>query len=226
MDVPQARRIERPRWLNARVTLGSLLFIVSLVGGQRLIADARDLTPVWTAVRDIPAGTVISREDLAPVGVNLPATVLGTYALASTPIEGATVVEALSSGEIVALSSVADTPAEIEGRLITIPLGEVSAVVGDLRVGDKVDVLATFDAGEDDAVTHAVVVGVEVVEVIRSGGFVSEEGAIAGVAVRVSPPDASRLAFAIRNAQIDLVKVTGEASSGPIDVVTRQDFRP
>lgn len=226
MDVPQARRIERPRWLNARVGLGSVLFLIALVGGQRMISDARSLTPVWVAARDMPAGAVIADGDLVTKDVRLPADVMTAYAGMSTPLVGSTVVEPLSTGEMVPLSAVATAPSMVEGRILTIPLGDIGAVTGDIRVGDRVDILATFDGGEERSATHTIVPAAEVVNVIRSGGFVSEEGIVSGISVRVSASDASRLAFAVRNAEIDLAVVTGQPTQTVPGVISREDFRP
>lgn len=225
MDVPQARRIERPRWVNARVALGVSLFVVSLVGGQRLVADAQTLHPMWVAERDLPPGTVIEEGDLRIGEFNLSASLLPLYATGSTPVLGAVVTDAVHAGEMVPISGIAEVQAAVEGRLMTIPMGDSGLVGGVLHAGDQVDVLATFSAGQAGSITRTIVAAAEVVDVLKSDGFVPSGEAIAGVTIRVAPDDAPRLAFAIRNAEIDLAIISGLPGDEVRAAVTEGDFR-
>lgn len=226
MDVPQARRIERPRWLNARVALGVALFVVSLAGGQRLVADAQTLHAMWVAERDLPAGTVIGEGDLRVGEVNLSSSLLSLYATGSTPVVGTVVTDMVHAGEMVPISGIAEAQDAVEGRLMTIPVGDSGLVGGDLQPGDRVDVLATFMPGQTGSVTRTIVAAAEVIDVLKSDGFVSSGEAVAGVTIRVAPEDAPRLAFAIRNAEIDLAIVSGLPGDEVRATITEGDFRP
>lgn len=220
MDVAEAKRVGTPSWVNARTLLGAILFLVALVGTQRVISANQQVTAVWSAARDIPAGTVLSPDDLLSINVNLPANALDLYALASTPTGSAVVVESLSAGELVPLASLAASGSEVEGRLITIPIGVDHAVGGELRPGDRVDVFASFDAGSPRAVTRLLVADVEVVEPVRAGGLVAGGGSLIGLTLRVPTSEAASVAFAIRNAEIDIVRIAGASGEAVEQEVT------
>jgi Flp pilus assembly protein CpaB len=220
VDVAEAKRLGNPSWVNARTTLGALLFLVALVGTQRVISANQQVTPVWSASRDIPAGTVLAAGDLVPTEVNLPADALSLYVLASTPTDSAVVVQSLRAGELVPLASLAASGSEVEGRLITIPIGVDHAVGGELRPGDRVDVFASFDSGSPRAVTRLLVADVEVIEPVRAGGLVSGGGSLIGLTLRVPTSEAASVAFAIRNAEIDIVRIAGAPGEMADDEVT------
>lgn len=220
MEVAEAKRLGTPSWVNARTLLGAILFLVALVGTQRVIAANQRVTTVWSAGRDIPAGTVLGPNDLIPIDVNLPADALDLYASASTPTGSAVVVESLNAGELVPLASLAASGSEVEGRLITIPIGVDHAVGGELRPGDRVDVFASFGAGSPRAVTRLLVSDVEVVDPVRSGGLVADGGSLIGLTLRVPTSEAASVAFAIRNAEIDIVRIAGASGESVDDEVT------
>lgn len=220
MEVAEAKRLGTPSWVNARTVLGALLFLVALVGTQRVISANQQVTSVWSAARDIPAGTVLGASDLISTEVNLPTDALRLYALASTPTGSAVVIESLNAGELVPIASLAASGSEVEGRLITIPIGVDHAVGGELRPGDRVDVFASFDAGSPRAVTRLLVADVEVVEPVRAGGLVSGGGSLIGLTLRVPTSEVASVAFAIRNAEIDIVRIAGASGEIVDDEVT------
>ncbi|MGZ8753385.1 MAG: hypothetical protein ACXW1S_10435, partial [Acidimicrobiia bacterium] len=60
-----------------------------------------------------------------------------------------------------------------------------------------------------------VVQDAEVVEMVRSEGlFGSREGELTALTLSVTPDDAVFLAFAIRNAELDMVRTTGSPGEG------------
>lgn len=217
MDVPIARRVERPAWINTRTVLGLLLFALAFVGGQRILAAGDGGVALWAAARDLPQGAVLSGDDLRIVEADLPGDLLGRYVVASNVIDGAVLGRPVRAGELLPASWVRGVEAGAGlGRSMAIPLPPESAVLPSLRPGDRVDVFATFDAGDVRAKTTLVARGIDVVDVETSGGLVMGEEAVIGIEVSVSPEDAARLAFAIRNGQLDIVRIDDgrETASG------------
>ena len=218
-----AVRVQRPSWANVRTALGLVLFCVALVAGQRLISSAQDTVPVWVAARDLPADTVLGGNDLRVEDVRLPAELAGNYLSADTTVDGRSLARPVLEGEMVAGSALVGTDEETNGRIMTLPadvLGQGSATVG---LGDRIDVIATFDPGDIRSRTVPVVRGAEVVEVVTSEGFVGESN-VAGLSIDVPDELVGKLAFAVRNAELDVVKVSGDPEADGTWSVTRGDF--
>lgn len=58
---------------------------------------------------------------------------------------------------------------------------------------------------------------------MEAGGLVTGEAAVIGVTVAVTPRQAAELTFAIRSADLDVVRVEGAAGTR-VDSVTAGDF--
>ena len=206
MDVPVARRVERPEWVNARTVLGLVLFGLALFGGQRVLEAGSRTVPVWAAARDLSAGQALTTGDLRVAEVRLPGDLLAHYAPADTPIEGLTTTRAVAQGELISSRWVTSEDVAL-GSSMTIPVTPEHAVGGDLRPGDRVDVYATFDASDLRARTERVVEGAEVLDVVTADGLVVADGSMIGITVAIEPDAAGALAGAIRTAEIDVVRV-------------------
>lgn len=223
VDVPRAQQLTRPSWLNLRTALGTVLFAVAFVTGQRALESERATSPVWVAARDIPADTEVAPGDLVPEEVKLPSELERRYASASSDLVGAVVGEAVAEGEMVPLSAVS-TAAAGPGRAMTIPVSPEHAVGSQLEVGDRVDVLATFDAGDVRARTIPVVREAEILSLVSAAGLVAEEQVI-GVTVAVSAQESSVLALAIRAAEIDLARVEPSTAQQESPTARAEDLR-
>jgi len=223
IDVAQARRTAVPGWVNARTVLGLLLFSVAFLGAQRLIADARATVPVLVAARDLPTDHALTPGDLVRAEVALPPQLTSRYALASRNLDGVTLTRPVAEGEMIALGWVASGRYAGEGRAMTIPITAEHAVGGDLQAGDRVDILATFDGGDVRARTVAVAEGVEIISPVEAGGLVTGEASVIGVTVAVTPQQAAELTFALRGAELDVVRVEGAAGT-EVETVTARDF--
>lgn len=211
MDV-SVRRVERPRWLNLRTTLGGLLFGIALLSGWHVLASAEVGHPVWAAATDLSEGTRLTMADLTIVEVDLPPEQLGRYLSADNSVEGATLVQAARSGELIPAAWVTAEGVGSSSRFVTIPITADHAAGGALRPGDRVDVFASLSSGRPGARTTLVVAAAEVEDLVHAGGFVADDESLAGVTVEVSSLDAAKLTFAIRSADIDLVRVHGDAT--------------
>lgn len=223
MDVPAARRLEAPIWLNGRTILGLLLFCGSLLGGQRLIESSSATTLVWATARDLPQDAILGAGDLKPVEIRLPGDLAATYIGSNVSVEGKIVTRAVLAGELLHSGWISDTASGGEGRSMTLPVPQEHAVGGALRSGDRVDVYATFDSGDVRARTTLLARDVEILEVVTAAGFALDEEALVGLTVSVTSEEATRLAFAIRTAELDIVKITG-GSEGTISTVRAGDF--
>jgi Flp pilus assembly protein CpaB len=224
VDVPQARRAAKPSWVNARTVLGILLFSIAFLGAQRVLSQARTTVDVWAAAHDLGAGTTLRAEDVLVAGVKLPGELLPRYVLASGTLEGASLNQAVRAGELIPAASVRNSDVEAVGRSMTIPVTPEHANGGALRPGDRIDVFATFNPGDLRARTALLVGDVEVLGVVTAGGLVGGDVSAVGVTVAVSPEDAARVAYAIRNAELDIARITGTAVTEPGRSIGIEDF--
>ena len=224
MDVPVARRIERPGWLNLRTVLGLLLFAVAFTGGRALMRSANTTTLYWAATTDLAQDSTITAEKVRSVAVRLPEDVAGQYAAAAEAIEGRVLTRAVRAGELIPAGWLADDAVSTAARSMTIPVSPEHALGGALRAGDRIDVFATFDAGDVRARTTAVARDVEIRDVVTAGGLVVGEESVVGITVAVTPEEAANLAFAIRTAEIDIARLEGEAGGARTSTVRAEHF--
>ncbi|MGH2820350.1 MAG: Flp pilus assembly protein CpaB, partial [Actinomycetota bacterium] len=224
VEVAEARRLARPTWVNLRTVLGGLLFAVAFLAGLRALESAADTVPVWAAARDLPVGAELQPEDLRLVEVRLPADLLGRYVSAEDDLAGSVLSRPARAGELLFEEWVGTGGAALQGRSMTIPVTPEHSVGTLLRPGDRIDVLATFDAGDVRARTFPVVREAEVLDLVAAGGLVAQERSVVGITVAVSPEEASDLAFAVRSGEIDIARVDGEGS-GRASTVRATDFR-
>jgi Flp pilus assembly protein CpaB len=205
------RRLPR---VDTRLAIGVLLVAGSVLGGLRLVAAADHTVPVVVAARDLPANHVLGPGDLTVTRVRATPSVLGGLiaGVDVTHLRGRVLTSAVGRYGLVAASAVARAPRA--GREITVPVAPDHALGGDLRVGERVDVLASYGKGTDEARTVTVVRDAEIVGVRRASSvFGSGTREITAITLSVSPDVVAALAFAIRNGELDIVRSTGAATS-------------
>lgn len=222
MATARAIRVQRPSWANLRTALGLLLFCAALVAGQRVIAGAKDTTQVWVAARDLPADTVLGAGDLRVEEVSLSDVLERRYLVASTEVEGRMLSRPVLTGEMVAASWILEDSSDSSG-VMTIPLDGRGQAASGIGLGNLVDVIATFDAGDVRSKTVPVVRGAEVIELVRTRGLV-EGSDVVGLTVSVPDELVGMVAFASHNAEIDVVKVDGGTLPPNDWSVTRENF--
>jgi Flp pilus assembly protein CpaB len=220
MDVPVARRLSKPAWINLRSALGLVLFCSAFAGGQRVLSEARATTLVWAAARDLPANSTLSPADLEPVAVKLPSGLLARYAPAATVVTGELTIRSLRRGELLPALSLAPANTTSGISSISIPVSPEHAVGGALSPGDRVDVYATFDAADVRARTTSILRNAEVSDVVEASGLVVGGEATVGIVVSTSPSKAAAIAFALRTGEIDVVRTIGP-SEGPATITIR-----
>jgi Flp pilus assembly protein CpaB len=204
------RRAGRLPRVDARLAVGLLLMAVSVGGGLRLAGAADRTVPVVAATHDLAAGHVLARADLEIARVHGGRLFLATLVRgADRPLlVGQVLLAPVARHGPVARAALATAPRA--GREITVPIAPEHALAGAVRVGERVDVLATFDKAGPGARTVTVVRGAEVVAVSRSHGLFGQGGPqVSAITLSVAPDDAVFLAFALRTGELDIIRSTG-----------------
>ncbi len=222
---PPRRWARRLPAIDARVVAGLVLVAVSIIGGLRLAGDPVAVTRVYVAASDLDAGHVLSADDVAVREVRGDAGVLdGLSRVGHGPPIGRAVRTSIPEGSVVPVSALGGAiPA---GRDITIPVTPDHALGGDVREGDRVDVLATFDKGTDAARTLMVAREATVRGVVRADGlFGQHAGAMSALTLSVEPDSAVAVAFAARNAELDVIRAHGTLDGQGRERYDRGDLR-
>lgn len=134
---PQARRLQRPSWKDARLLVGLLLVALSVAGGTRLVSALDDTTPVYAAARPLLPGQEVAAEDVVAVPVRLgdPA---ASYVDATQPLRpGTHALRAVDPGELVPAAALG-SPTEALDKAVTVPVDPAAAST--VEVGTVVDV--------------------------------------------------------------------------------------
>ncbi|MGH2710108.1 MAG: Flp pilus assembly protein CpaB [Actinomycetota bacterium] len=197
--------------LSLVLAVGTTLLLRDRLG--RLEAAAATAGPgssMVVAATDLSRGTVLDPNDLATV--KMPQRYLPPGALSSVDQAAGRILSAdVVSGEAVTAARLAatggPTASMVPAGLRAAPV-QVAAPPGLLAPGDRVDVLATFAAGQPH--TETVVSGAEVLSIL-SGGIEGFEGA-STVVLLVSPDTAEQLAYARAFADLS-VTVTSAAGA-------------
>lgn len=131
-----------PPWRRRRTLrlalAGALLVAAPLAG-----AAGRDGTDVVTAAHDLPAGHVLTGDDLATA--TLPPGAEPDGAL-TTPPTGSRLASAVRRGETLTDARVASGAHDTDGRVVAVPLAD-PALASVLVAGDVVDLVAAADTG-------------------------------------------------------------------------------
>ena len=71
LAVPTAARLQRPRWRDARLVVGLLLVLVSVVLGSLVVESLDDRVPMYAARGALVPGQQLTEGDLVAVDVQL-----------------------------------------------------------------------------------------------------------------------------------------------------------
>jgi hypothetical protein len=203
---PRATRLSLPRWLDARVVLGVLLMLVSIVGGARVFASAGQLTGVYAAAHDLVPGARIGPGDLTVTRVRLDGDG-GKYVAAggAAPV-GYVVTRFVGGDELVPSAALATAPPH-PTRLVTLPV-QPGHLPDDLGRGDLVDVYLTPKAAAGAQVPMPSLVLSSVPVDDRDGGSRTFGGDSSLAVVLAVPADRVRdVVHAVESGTIDLVRV-------------------
>ncbi|MDQ1631236.1 MAG: hypothetical protein QOJ32_669 [Frankiaceae bacterium] len=206
---PSASRGPRPRWRDARLLIGSLLVLLSVVVGARVVAAA-DASAPWVSVRaDLPAGHVLTEADLATTEARFDPEASRHYFRVDSrsALFGRALVLPVTAGTLLPASAV--TPAGAPASRV-VPVLVQAGRAPALQPGDHVDVYALVKGAQPGADREVLVVaGVEFLggEVLGSGDTAAQ--------LRVAVSDAVRVVAASRSDRVDLVRVDGPGATAP-----------
>ena len=203
----------------SRVSLGHVIMIVAGLGAFLLVfalLRSRDETfLIATAASELRAGVTVDAGGFRYVEIGvIDEDALGTFLnpeQAQRAIEeGWVVTRTVPAGDPVRATDfrTGATPSDL--RAMSIPIDRGHAVAGGLQGGDRVDVIVVRNG-----VAGYVATGVEVLDV---GGADNQFTGAFTVTVAIDGSTSLRLASALRDGEIEIVRATGAAEVDPLDV--------
>ena len=137
LPVPRATRLQRPAWRDARLLVGLVLVLASVVVGSTVVAAADDRTAMYAARAALVPGQALTEEDLVRVDVQL-GPQRDRYLPADTGLApGRFVLREVAAGELVPSVAVGGRDqVSVQGLTLSVDAGSVAA----LSVGSRVDV--------------------------------------------------------------------------------------
>lgn len=211
----KGRSLHLPK-VDSRLWFGLLLVAVSVLGGLRLFAVADNKVGVLVAARDLPGNKALTKGDLRVARVQVGSRIFDRLLPAAKlpSLTGRVLLYPVAKDGPVLEATIAPHPRA--GREISVPIASEHALGGAIRVGDRVDVLASFNKGSEDARTAVVVSKAEVIAINRTKGLFGQAGGSSGAfTLSVDPETAVFLVYAMRNGELDMVRSTGANNKEP-----------
>jgi Flp pilus assembly protein CpaB len=206
-ESPAQGRPRRGRPARAHVLM-ALAGLLTAVGVYVVLQDADPGQRVLVATRELQAGTVVPPDALTAVTVD----VADAQATRLIPAEqrdamvGQVVANHLMAGDLIGASDLRRAAAPEDRRAMALPVGQERAVAGELRTGDRVDVIAV-----EDGVARYVATGLPV---IASGGGDGLDDSWT-LTVSVDEQSALALARALADAEVTVTRATGATPANP-----------
>src|SRR4051812_27472897 len=148
-DAPRREVRRRPALPSGRAVVGGFLVAAAVVGVVG-VGSGGGGTPSdrYAVVRaDVDAGEVLRAGDLDLVPLDLPDAQRAVSYTDLSVLEGATALAPLAAGQLVQSSDVAKPPGGPGLASVSLPVDPARALDGELRRGDRVDVIATSKGG-------------------------------------------------------------------------------
>ncbi len=208
-DLSLRRRRSLP---GGRAVVGGFLIALAAVGTfaayTGATADTRDRFVV--ARQDLPIGHRITKADLGEAAMDLPPALRARVWQDPSRLVGAVVVGPVGNGELIQAADVVNgDEAGATGPQVSFPIDSARALAGSLKVGEVVDVLATYDAAGGGQTT-AVVRGARVVDRSQPDSRLGEGGKEVVTLSVVNRSDTLAVAHAANAGEVTLVRVTGQ----------------
>lgn len=218
----------RRRILSA-LSAGHLVMIVAGLSGILLtlafLRSADRRVEVAVAALDLHAGTAVDGGDVRYERVRMDGDLLDTVLQRDdvADLDGAVATETIRAGELISRTDVRSAAARSGLRAVSIPIEPARAVNGDLRPGDRVDVLLAAEQQVAIVVAGAEVLDVSDPDARGALGDVNEQFT---VTLAVDATEAQLLAAAITDGDILIARATGADSAEgtpplPVDFVER-----
>ncbi len=218
LPTPTARRLVKPSWKDARLVVGVLLVLVSVVLGGLAMAAADDRVGVWAAKRTLTPGDTIRTDDLVRVDVQLGDGAARYVGSGERLPQGAVVGREIRAGEIIPHSAVID-PGDQKVRPVPVHVDPI--YIGGLTKGSRVSVYAvTKEPAEDtdpqqQPQYELVLEQSTVTRVPRSSRSVVGSGSTSSVTILVPSSEVERiLSLDRKEAPIKLVREGGSPERG------------
>lgn len=230
---PKAARLAAPGWLDARLVLGVLLVLVSVVVGARALSTADRSQLVWAATRDLAVGSQLEDGDLKAVRVRLfEQTDRYAGAGGAKPL-GYVLRQSVGEGEFLPQRSVTTPQQDVDFRYVTVAV-DAGHYPPTLQAKQRVDVWVTPDRngqagapagregdppadGAEPATTdpaalelrgaQQVLAQVTVMTAPASSRDLVATSAAVPIVLQVRPSDVGRLVSAMALGRIDIVRV-------------------
>jgi Flp pilus assembly protein CpaB len=199
--------------LTLRAALGGLLVTLALLGVSQAYAhaDRPPGTGYVVAARSLAPGAALEADDLDLVPAELPPTMAARAFTTTAVLDGAVTLAPLAPGEPVLLSQVlpAGTSPPV-GADLSFAITTDRALGGNLRPGERVDLVATFPGGG----TRRVAEGAVVIEGrTETDGLLTETGRLLLTVRLRDPAEVLGLVEAVDQGQLTLVRSPLGASS-------------
>lgn len=207
-----AVRLRAPSWRDARLLIGVLIVVSSVVLGARVVAAAGHTEPVFAAVADLPSGHQLGPDDVKVVAVHLGSGAAG-YLSARAPLPPGTVlVRPVGGGELVPSAALGSVTA-LARRPVAVPV-PAPLPVG-LRPGAAVDLWSSAKETGTGVTGYAppvrVAQGAEVFAVAAAGVGLASSGTT-NVQVLLEEGELRAVLDALANgAKVAVVPVPGGA---------------
>ena len=107
LPAPAARRLPKARWLDARMLVGALLVLVSMVAGARVIGAADRTVPVWAVTTDLGPDVALAAGDVVARQVHFDAGAEHYLSAAGPSPVGRTLARPVGRGELLPAAALA-----------------------------------------------------------------------------------------------------------------------
>ena len=208
-SAPQGGQAPRSPGLRGRLSTGHLLMLlagaVAALANYAVLTGADDTIAVLVAADTVEAGERLDATSLATAQAD-PSGGLAEHLFDAgqrEAVAGSVATGRIEAGEPLRSSDVAAGAAPHRQRAMSVPVDATHAVGGQLRPGDRVDVIETDERGARYLATDARVLAVasgEGLEGLQSGFSLT---------IAVNADAALRLAEAAHQRQLDVVRSTG-----------------
>jgi SAF domain-containing protein len=186
---PRPRRIATPSWFDARLVLGIVLVLGSVLVGARVVSNAKHTYPRVVVRGDLAAGTVLTAGDVELAQVQLSGPGRARYLPEVTDAVGKQLNRAVTAGELLPASALARPRPQ---TTVTVPLA--SGAAPDLRKGQRIELWVSTKTCPSVVVLPDVTV--QAVHADGSGSFSAGTGG-QDVVISVDPALADRVITAL-----------------------------
>ncbi len=216
------RRLTLP---SGRALIGSALVVVAAAGvlSAHRSATAPTGERVVVVTRAVPAGTVLTADDLGAVTAELPSGTASIAASHARDVIGTRALHDLNDMDVLRPTDVAEANADLATGSVIVPVevDRARALRGTVHAGSRVDVLATDPDGAGTAVLASDVVVVDV-----DTGNDDSIGASDGIGFRLALPStavATSVVDASVRSQLTIVVPSGPRSNASTNSINQTD---